>query len=60
MEQEKRSYENICKHIGKMVLDYHFDMEKLANQFQKALEDFKANLEEKNQRIKELEAKQGK
>lgn len=58
---ENKDYEQICKHVGKMVLDFHFDMEKVANQFKKAVEDFKKSLEEKNSTIRELEAKlQGK
>ena len=52
----EQSYDQICKHVGRIVLDFQFSMEKLLNQQKSAAEDFKAVLEEKNQRIKALES----
>lgn len=48
-------YENICKHVGKIVLDFHMEMEKLSIKFSGALEDFKKRLAEKDAIIKKLE-----
>lgn len=51
-----QDYEQICKHVGKMVLDFHFDLEKISSQFKTAMEEFKKTIDEKNSRIKNLES----
>jgi uncharacterized coiled-coil protein SlyX len=48
-------YAEVCKHVGKIVLEHSFEMERLAEQMRKAVEDFKKTIDEKNARIKELE-----
>lgn len=48
-------YEKICKHVGKIVLDFHFNEEKIVEKFQSALEDFKKRLAEKDALIKKLQ-----
>lgn len=50
-----QDYEQVCKHVGKIVLDFKFHEEKLVRQAQEAMESFKQTLDEKNKRIKELE-----
>lgn len=51
MQDNERTFENICKFVGKLVLDFHFDMDKLGRQ-QLALME---KLAEKEKRIRELE-----
>lgn len=50
-----QEYETICKHVGKIVLDFKFEMERVVSNCQKTIEDMKKVLEEKNTRIKQLE-----
>jgi len=53
MQDNQKSYENICKFVGKLVIDFSFDMDKLNSQILSLLE----KLSEKERKIKELENK---
>lgn len=50
-------YEDICKYVGKLVLDFNSEMEKMSKQYMKGLDERHQLLLEKDRQIKDLKDK---
>jgi hypothetical protein len=54
-ELAMQEYDEVCRCVGKLVLDFHADMKAYTAKAQKAIEEFKGIISEKDKLIKQLE-----